>query len=252
MIGRKFFRGGYWFLSLALIVIIFASGCVQQKSEPIVINSKTEINQSGTYILTNDISCAELVEESACIAIYASNLILDCQNHVVLGPGGRVISIGIQISPSDEYVTIKNCNVQKFHIGIRTAHNGLNSIINNTVNNNTDIGIYLDNVVNHTLANNTASYNYKGIKLFQESNNNILIKNIVTNNRQGIYLVDSSLDNVLIDNYICDNTVDIEEDIERLNAGDIVCEDDSTLIDKGYNICLRNSGCENVNCNSGC
>ncbi len=239
-------------LILIILSLVLTSECIQQKSEPMVLTGKSIINQSGTYILTNDISCAELGGESTCIAIYASNLILDCQNHVVLGPGGRVISIGIQISPRDEYVTIKNCNVQKFHIGIRTAHNGLNSIINNTANNNTDIGIYLDNVVNHTLANNTASYNYKGIKLFQESNDNILIKNIVTNNRQGIYLVDSSLDNILIGNYICNNTVDIEEDIERLDASDIVCDDDSSIIDRGNNICLRNSGCENVNCNVGC
>jgi parallel beta-helix repeat protein len=235
-----------------ILLLVLISGCVQQKSEPMVLTGKSIINQSGTYILTNDISCAELAGESTCIAIYASNLILDCQNHVVLGPGGRIISIGIQISPHDEYVTIKNCNVQKFHIGIRTAHNGLNSIINNTANNNTDIGIYLDNVVNHTLANNTASHNNLGIKLFQKSNNNILINNTATNNLRGIYLVNSSLDNVLIDNYICGNTVDIEEDIERLNAGDIVCDDDSSITDKGNNICLRNSGCENVNCNAGC
>lgn len=245
------------FFVIPLILIIFISGCVQQESEPMVITSKTDINQSGIYILTKDVSCSDLIGEEACITIHASNLILDCQNHVVIGPGksysGRSNpTIGIQISPSDEHVTIKNCNIQQFHIGIHTAHNGLNSIINNTANNNTDIGIYLDNVVNHTLANNTASYNYKGIKLFQKSNNNILIKNIVTNNQQGIYLVDSSLDNVFIDNYICDNMVDIEEENERLNLGDIVCEDDSTLIDKGHNICLRNSGCENVNCKAGC
>ena len=240
-------------LIFVIILSVLISGCVQL-TEPVVISGKTEINQSGTYILTNDISCAELAVESTCIAIHASNLILDCQNHMVLGPGGRVPAIGIQISPSDEYVTIKNCNIQKFYIGIHTAHNGLNSIINNTANNNIDIGIYLDNVVNHTLANNTASYNTLGIKLFQDSNNNILINNTATNNLRGIYLVNSSLDNVLIDNYICGNTVDIKEYIERMNAGDIVCDDDSTVIDRGGNICDSvRSNCKGiVNCNAGC
>ena len=219
-------------------------------TSPVVITGKTIINRSGTYILTNDISCTELIGEDTCIDIHGSNIVLDCQNHVVLGPGERSPTIGIGISPRDEYVTIKNCNVQKFYIGIRTAHNGLNSIINNIASNNTFIGIYLDNVRDHTLINNTANYNDWGIYLFLESDYNILINNTANNNDIfGFYLTQSSHNNTLIGNQACGNALEWK----RKEAGDVFCLN-STMVDEGGNICNPvgpNCG-GTINCNAGC
>ena len=246
------------FLSLFLVISIswyVYTSILRPSTSPVVITGRTIIDQSGTYILTNDISCTELVGEDTCINIFGSNIVLDCQNHVVLGPGERSMTIGIGISPRDEYVTIKNCNVQKFYIGIRTAHNGLNSIINNIVSNNTDIGIYLDNARDHTLINNTANYNSKGIYLFLESNYNILINNTANNNDFfGFYLIQSSHNNTLIDNQACGNALDYFPALgERKEAGDVFCSN-STMVDEGGNICNPvgpNCG-GTINCNAGC
>lgn len=257
---KLFFAIGLLVLVISISWYVYTS-ILKPATSPVVITGQTKINQNGIYILTNDISCTELVGEDVCIGIFGSNIVLDCQNHVILGPGARsrtvrnvgAGTIGIQISPRDEYVTIKNCNVQKFHIGIRTAHNGLNSIINNIASNNTDLGIYLDNARNNTLINNTANYNNKGIYLFLESDYNILINNTANNNEiHGFYLIESSHNNTLMGNQACGNGLKWKIG-KSIGAGDVSCLN-STMVDEGGNICNPvgpNCG-GTINCNAGC
>ena len=175
MMPSKHFTLGI--LMLMIITVIFINGCIQlQKSEPIVVTGKTEINRSGTYILTDDISCTGVGEADSCIGIWSANdVVLDCQGHTINGYGQQgPASSGIFIvAPS---VKIRNCNIQNSDFGIFLKSD--NSIFtNNTISNN-GIGVYLDDMSEYNdFANNKIINNSKGVVVFMRSSNNTFINN---------------------------------------------------------------------------
>ncbi|MBI4141990.1 right-handed parallel beta-helix repeat-containing protein, partial [Candidatus Woesearchaeota archaeon] len=100
-------------------------------------------------------------------------------------------------------ITVQNCNIQSFRIGINVSSAVNISLFNNNVTNSTD-GIRLNNTARSVLENNTANVT-SGIGLFLRNSSNNTINfgnfsaNAGTSSLYGIYLL-SSRNNVLNNN----------------------------------------------------
>lgn len=110
---------------------------------------------------------------------------------------------GIYIySFSDNILNGNNASFNDYS-GIRlNRYSNNNSLRNNTINSNNNVGVYMWLANNNTLDNNNASNNhYDGIYL-QTSNNNTLTNNTNKNNFYGIYMDTYSENNTLANNII--------------------------------------------------
>ncbi len=165
-----------------LVLTILASGCIGREQDPTVITGKTTISESGTYVLNSDISCT-LAAEGVCIEIRANSAVLDCQDHSITLENPNIRSpatSGIFVGGVND-VTVRNCRIEKFSMGVflKGSHN---NFINNTINNN-DMGIYYDDYSSYNgFINNTVSDNGKGIYFFMRSSNNTFTGNTIRNN----------------------------------------------------------------------
>ncbi|MBM3212640.1 hypothetical protein FJZ33_10495, partial [Candidatus Poribacteria bacterium] len=201
------------------------------------------INNPGEYILENDItrcSGGGGYGVKYAIKIQADNVRLDLNGHTISGTGsaygiyvagssfvtiagpGRIenFNTGISIecrydsgtgtSYSSNHNTIENLTISgnTFGISFDWAHSGLtytgNSIDNNTILSNSQIGIYLSDSVDSTISNNIVSGGYYGIVLTNSSGNTIKL-NRVTENTYGILLIVASSNNEIYENAICSN-----------------------------------------------
>ena len=148
-------------------------------SGPIGVESCKEINTSGYYILTRDLTNCSAQD---CIRITASDVVFDGNGHTIEGKGSGYGG-GVSVHNSSKAlsnVTIKNLEIEDWKYGI-----------------------ILENVYNSTIENNHAYRNTVGIEL-SSSSNNYITNNTVSNNRYGI-LVDYS-DNNHIYNNLFNNT----------------------------------------------
>jgi len=134
------------------------------------------ISLAGSYAVTTDLSCA-----GNGITVSAANVNLDCQNHVLTGPGSGT---GIGISAAYNYVNVTNCVVKNFQNGISMNNNDYCRLISNTAYSNTNNGIYVQSTSDsNTFQNNNASYNTQnGIYLYGDANSNQFVTNIARKN----------------------------------------------------------------------
>ncbi|MEM7827057.1 MAG: NosD domain-containing protein [Candidatus Aenigmatarchaeota archaeon] len=175
-------------------------------------------------ILTNDLlNCP-----GNGLEISADNVILDCQNHKITGSGAS-LAIGINIT-GRRNVTIKNCEIQNFSIGIYLENSKLSKIESNNANNNGNAILILRGE-NNTISSNTLENNkFYGILMRNYSYNNLVESNIIEFNRYyeiyvayhsyynifrantlkggiaGIWFADNSSYNSIYDNRIINNT----------------------------------------------
>jgi len=152
---------------------------------------KNNVNSSGT-----------------CFTISANNVTLDCDGFLINGID-TAGSYGVDNTGGFDNVTIKNCVISNFTIGVYFT-NGADegTIINNTANSNSINGIYLISSSNNNLINNTANSNTNdGIQVRSSSNNNLINNTANSNTNNGIYLASSSNNN-LINNIANLNTRD--------------------------------------------
>jgi parallel beta-helix repeat protein len=122
------------------------------------------------------------------------NTTLDCLNHYVSTSSTWAATYGIEISgPDKKSNTVKNCLVEgndwaNFTYDIFIGDNYYNTIINNTLINTTDSGIYMSNSSYNTLINNTINTNKYGFKFGNYSSNNIITGGSSNNNIYDYYL----------------------------------------------------------------
>lgn len=243
-------------------------------AKPTVITGQTYISESGYYVLTGDVSCANITGEDACIVFHGHvpDFVLDCRGHSITGPGGSgpgrwFPADGIEIH-SSAGGTVKNCVVKDFGlIGILLHHSAYNTIINNTVT-NSKLGIYNDGCGYNDIVNNTVANNNYGIYLFLQSSNHVSIANNTADGNEiaGIYLFQSPHDNSLSGNTANNNgeygiwldpahNITLAGNTACGNAeADVYCAN-STVIDGGGNVCGHGPaacGGTAVNCVADC
>src|SRR5439155_25113389 len=107
-------------------------------------------NINSDAVLTNDLlNC-----QGNGLNITASNVLLDCQNHII---SGNKSNVGIFVKNMNN-ITIKNCLVQNFGAGIYLEFVSQAQLENNTVSKDSS-GIIFQSVSNSQLINNTATDN---------------------------------------------------------------------------------------------
>jgi len=190
---------------------------------------------TGDLTLTADVSTTQ-----DCFKIKASNIVLDCQGHNIVG-NGVIYSYnqrytGINITGYDN-VTVKNCNTYNFSMGIYLSNSNSNTIINNNAIDYVAYGFFLSdtssknnltqntassNMINHsklpfpgvgvgagfitldsinnTFISNTANYNDYIGFHVYTSSNNSFISNTASYNKWGFRLSLNHLNNVLENN----------------------------------------------------
>lgn len=119
----------------------------------IFINSGTisycrDIDISGNYIFLSDITYNNNLY---CIKVVKGNTVIDCQGYSILGSG---IGEGIKIINSNT-VTIRNCVIKGFGLGLNFT-NSSNNIITNNLFNNTKNAV--DDGINNWNANTWSDY----------------------------------------------------------------------------------------------
>jgi len=180
------------------------------------------------------------------LIIGASDIVLDCGGHKIIGPGGHN---GIHLE-GWVGVTIKNCIIKGFENGIYLRWSDGNTLSNNTASTNSQSGIAIYESGDNIIRDNELSYNLDGLKIMSgeygsgrsitdnniahNTNNGIHLEgqyetsisgNEVTSNGRGIHLR-WSYDNTLSNNEIRSNTYGIDSTANSDNAfnSNIVCD----------------------------
>ena len=132
------------------------------------------------------------------IIVGASGITLDCAGYNLSGDGIGDFQYGILLPSGITDVTVKNCNVTRFFLGIGLNSASGNTLASNNLYNNTYGGIYINSSSNNILADNNAYNNvWYGIELYSSSNNNTIIGNNAYNNvHHGILIASSSNNNL--------------------------------------------------------
>ena len=201
-----------------LLGTIFVSIIILPGYAATSVNSCIEINDSGSYALTEDILDSA---DSPCIKILANNVDFDGSGFTIDGIDDSN-SYGVQAGTNYSNITVRNLTVTDWSYGISyqatssgiimliTAVSNVNGIYldsssndnlidNNTANHNDKSGIGIYDSNNNTVTGNTQESNYNGINLTL-SNNNTLVNNIMVSNNYGISLSSSS-NNIIYNNH---------------------------------------------------
>jgi parallel beta-helix repeat protein len=110
-------------------------------------------------------------------------------------------AIAIYIEGTDAYFEVTTCYLHNQVTGIQLVDSNNGTLDNNTIDQNSDYGIYLDFYSDHTtIINNTCSYASNGIFLGL-SNDTRVTNNTCKNNNVGIYLLSTT--NSTLDNNNC-------------------------------------------------
>ncbi len=153
---------------------------------------------TGTLVVSADTTLTE--NHNGNIVIDADGVTLDCAGFSVTGSGS---GSGIVLATKTG-VTVKNCNVTGFIVGIfLLSFSNSNTLTDNTASNNS-VGILLGLSSGNTLTDNTASNNNIGIRLFRSSGNT-LTDNTASNNGIGFFVVSASDANQITSNFIAEN-----------------------------------------------
>ena len=207
---RSMKRGNILFL-----IVVLLSISLKISFALTTISSCAVLNKEGeTYVLT-----ADIINSSAayCIDIQANNIILDCQDHLIDGDDSANYGIYIyRSSTQTTNITIKNCRLSDWNVGIY-LENSLNNLIlgcnvsfnkiigiwihikanNNTVKdcfitgigiNITWAGIYLQNNTNNKIINCEITHSGSGIYFYADANNNTVSNCTISHSGEGIIL----------------------------------------------------------------
>ncbi|MEE8402830.1 MAG: NosD domain-containing protein [Candidatus Hydrothermarchaeaceae archaeon] len=136
---------------------------------------------SADMILTSSLSGCS----GSGLIMAADNIILDCAGYSITGAPGTT---GISISGKNN-ITVKNCVLKSFDMGIDISNSDNSRIINNTMTNWGILGIKLTSSNYNTIANNSVSSKSTYGIVQYTSNYNLILNNTVTGNvDKGIYI----------------------------------------------------------------
>jgi hypothetical protein len=132
----------------------------------VIASLPTVITVPGIYCLQQDLGTN--IASGTAIDIAASNVTLDCNDHKIGGLGGGAATQAVGIgSLMRNNVTVRNCNVRGFWVGIALSHDGTGTapigalVEDNRLVANTRLGVFVAgngslvrrNVVGHTGGN---------------------------------------------------------------------------------------------------
>ena len=185
-------------------------------SNNLYINESTVLNSGASpYSITDS-------DQNGVIIINSSNVVLDCNGSTILGPdtgkGAGIVNMGF------DNVTIKNCTVKDYYVGIYMWNAKGCRIENNIISDIGSYGIELSGYSDsNIIGNDIASSGLSGIIVRDSSTNNVLSNNIITSNFVGVNI--SSSNNTLSNNNISANSENgliIKDTYDiKVNSGEI-------------------------------
>ena len=152
----------------------------------------TPISSCGTYGVDNEIYnlTQNISSSSNCISFSAvTNSILNCNNFLI---EGNFTGDGIRYISSSENISIRNCNVKNFDVGLSMVGDD-SYIINSSFYNNTDDGIYSSGDSNTFTT--LLIYDNLGNGIFMSSSadsNEIINSTVYNNNKSGLSIIGPS------------------------------------------------------------
>ena len=157
-------------------------------------------------VMTIGTSTSLTSDVSARIVIGADDVTLNCNGHTIRGVTASSSSPsnnGITLN-GRKGVTIENCRIVRFNVGIQMIGSTANLIVQNTASGN-GYGFVLSSSNFNALVGNTANGNvHDGFRLIS-SNNNALLRNVANNNGGYGFALISSNNNLVRSNAACGN-----------------------------------------------
>ena len=144
-----------------------------------------EIDGAGTYTLNQSLNIP--VNNSNCIEVYANNVTIDCAGKAITGYGTGYGNHGIYVY-SDSNVTVKNCHISKFDLGIYLESSGYGNVQDNVISDVGASGIQFEDSGYGTITGNTIENGTYGILLQQSgaaSGSNRVEGNTINNTKGG-------------------------------------------------------------------
>ncbi|MBU0527001.1 right-handed parallel beta-helix repeat-containing protein, partial [Candidatus Micrarchaeota archaeon] len=204
---------GLYYFNATAIDLANHSNSTETRNVTIAESSCMEISSPGDYGIFANIDGAPIsgspVSGTACVKISSSNVSLNCNGFNITNNGTAGTTYGIELNGSLTNVSVINCTIANYSIGIAVfnSSNGLlqnntlryngigiqidpsynNTVIQNNIYNNSQYGIYLLDSFNNSLLNNTAYNNSYGF-LIEDSSNNSLTNNTAYNNGYDLYM----------------------------------------------------------------
>ena len=178
---------------LILIVFLLVLTINIQSSSAAPIANCTIINSADTYTLTQDIVNSP---NTTCIDIQASNVIIDCDGHMIDGTDS-LSTYGIHTNGYNS-IEVKNCLVRDWADGIYLESSNSHNISSTITRSNQGRGIHVTSVTGSIFENVTSDTNIgHGLYLTGSSNNNLTNVNASDGINYGI-LMDASSDNNIV------------------------------------------------------
>lgn len=179
------------------IIFTFAFGFVSAATCGGEVECQCGDTITSNTTLTSNLDCTEYY--SSALLVGADNVVLDCQGRSILGPRAYE---GIYWGGANN-VTVKNCNISGFSVGLKMHGTSFDNITNNTLSNN-DYGLYLSYSVNSSVSNNILDFNNNRALYVENSDTNEIINNSGSRGLYGFMLYNSD-GNIFLNNSVNQN-----------------------------------------------
>jgi len=199
---------------IVAIGILLIAGAINTDAEAVAPTQVYDCDDDSSadgerLVLTKDIRLGD-----DCILISHDNVTLDCSGFTIDG----ISDTGIGVNVTADGVTVKNCTIRNFSIGINLKNSDGSTITKNTLTLN-DLGIDLKSGSDgNTITSNTSTKNdFDGIIIESSNFNKIARNTLIENKRDGIR-IDNSNNNIIRLNNATDNELN---GIRLFNDADI-------------------------------
>lgn len=146
-----------------------------------------------------------------------NNTVWICANRVNIS-GFTVCNNKTQTNNAGIRISTNNCTISgniltcnKYGILLRnfTCLTYYNTIVDNIVEGNNEVGLYIGESSNNTVSSNNITNNYIGLCLDVKSNDNIIFQNTITHHGYGGCIARDSSNNIICENTLVDNNCSI-------------------------------------------
>ena len=192
-----------------------------------------EINQPGSYRVTQDLSCQSCPQ---CLLIDASNVTIDLQGHTISGDGSSSNSgIAVPQNSSLSNIEVRNGTVMSFGTGIDLSGTRGARVERVRVFDNQDNGISVGS--NSVVASNIVNGMGRGIVVNEGAAGSLIVDNVVSGNFI-LGVVVKTLGSTIRGNVVTRNTNGIDVLCPSLLSG-------NTIVNNTLNsdLLLQGSGC---------
>ena len=240
-------KRGCILIVLLFIFTLMISGCSPQLSpndagipieELFEAQSKDCVVPINSMTITGDTTfCSGTYDIPNGITISGNDIVLDCGDATLLGS-----SISLGVFSTNSRITVFNCNLEGYAVGI-FLNGGNQNVIQNNVISDSEKGINLmqsDNnmIINNILVDNTNfGHSYGGYGIYSTlSTDNVFEGNSIQSNNIGVSLQYDSNNNEFNDNTVCSNNYhDLSCDDSSDNGGidNTVCDGNLTCLGGG-------------------